>query len=76
MPIIEEHQHIPIPEIVEGRVKDNVGMRPNSNRCVICGELLVDQPIVLEQWNHFLEKELENYDDEGGLHSPSHLLSR
>lgn len=56
-----EHQHIPIPEIVKGRVPENIGMRPQSNYCVICGELVADQPIVLEMFEQFLMREMEGF---------------
>lgn len=58
---MSEHQHIPIPEIVKGRVPENIGMRPQSNRCVICGFLVIDQPIVLEMWERFLMREMEGF---------------
>ncbi|MDD5614997.1 MAG: hypothetical protein PHH85_02210 [Candidatus Methanoperedens sp.] len=61
--MFEEHQHIPIPEIVKGRVPDNIGMRPETNRCVICGEIVADQPIVLQQWEQFLMKEMEGFNE-------------
>lgn len=57
-----EHQHILIPEIVKGRVQDNVGMRPGTNICTICGEIVADQQIVLTQWDEFLIKEMIEYD--------------
>lgn len=57
----EEHQHIPIPEIVRGRVKEHYAMRPGTNRCVICGEIVADQPIVLQQWEQLLMEEMEGF---------------
>lgn len=56
-----EHQHIPIPEIVQGRVPENIAMAPGTNRCVICGFLVPDQPIVLEMFEQFLMREMEGF---------------
>lgn len=54
-----EHRHIPIPEIVQGRAPDNIGIRPNSSRCIECGELVPDHPDTARRWQAFLYREMQ-----------------
>jgi len=52
-----EHIHISIPEIIKGKVENNIAQVPGSNRCIVCGEKILDTVEVLKMHDIFLEKE-------------------
>jgi len=53
----KEHKHIPIAEIIKGKIQGHVAQKPGSNKCVVCGELLPDMNIVTEMFMKFIDKE-------------------
>lgn len=56
--LLGEHIHIPIPEIVQGKAPRNIGIRPQTNRCVICGEIVPDHADTERRWREFLIHEM------------------
>lgn len=56
----EGHRHVPIPEIIQGRAPRNIGIRPGTNRCIECGDIVPDHPDTGTRWQAFLMREMEH----------------
>jgi hypothetical protein len=54
------HIHVPIPEITQGKNSDDIGICPNTNRCIECGEIVPDSPGTETRWKEFILRQRLN----------------